>query len=369
MKVADYTSSADTPLNLRVTYHSASDLLCTLWILGDRAVGEEVKELDLGDEWFDEIESRLSTETTAALDSIGCGDVWVAMLPFLPEMGEGGTVDGFIEGIAAMDPADLRYRFIKLHDKFGDEYRELIADAAEGQPGAVDRLLDLPAFSEHGLKAWRETLRYLLTMEPAETRTTIVDVVRRVQTEAFAEHEAEFRPLLKADFDAKRAMARRIAPERLLEIATSGINFRGERTREPIVLLPTMVARPWVVFSKGPDYFVLGYPVADEYLEDGTDAPPKWIVKLHKALGDERRLRILRSLADGDASLAELSESLDMPKSTLHHHLMLLRSAGLVRVLVGEEKGYSLRDNAIPDAAAVLEHYIHPTHQGQEEDE
>lgn len=367
MKVADYTSSPKTPLSLRVSYHSASDLLCTLWILGDRAVGEQVEELDLGDEWFDAIEDGLSAETRLALDAIGCGDVWVAMLPFLPEMGEGGTIDGFIAAIADMDPPDLRYRFIKLHDKFGDDDREVLADAAEGRPGAVDRLLDLPAYSDSGLKAWRETLRYLLSMEPEQTRSAIVNILRRTQDEVFARHEAEFRPLLKADFDAKRAMARRIAPERLLEIATSGINFSEDHARKPIVLIPTMVARPWVVFSAGPDYFVLGYPVADEYLEEGADAPPKWLVKLHKALGDERRLRILRTLAEGDASLADLAESVDIAKSTLHHHLMLLRAAGLVRLHVGQEKRYSLRDNTIVDAAAVLDHYIHPTHQEPED--
>ena len=173
--------------------------------------------------------------------------------------------------------------------------------------------------------------------------------------------------MLEADFRSKRAMARRISPERLIEVAASGINFTEESLpRLPIVLMPTMVTRPWIVFASGPDYFVLGYPVADEFLGVDPDAPPPWLVKLHKALGDERRLRILRILAEGDASLADLSEKIDVAKSTLHHHLMLLRAAGLIRVHVGEDKRYSLRDEAFHDGNTLLDHYIHGTPETEE---
>lgn len=106
---------------------------------------------------------------------------------------------------------------------------------------------------------------------------------------------------------------------------------------------------------------MLGYPVSDDILEADADAPPQWLVKLHKALGDDRRLRVLRTLAEGDASLAELADTVDIAKSTLHHHLMLLRSAGLVRVHVGDDKRYSLREETLGDAASTLDHYIHAT--------
>ena len=54
----------------------------------------------------------------------------------------------------------------------------------------------------------------------------------------------------------------------------------------------------------------------------------------------------------------ELAEELDVSKSTLHHHMMLLRSAGLVKVLIGNEKEYALREDVVPETAAVLEAYI-----------
>ena len=77
-----------------------------------------------------------------------------------------------------------------------------------------------------------------------------------------------------------------------------------------------------------------------------------------RRLGDERRLRILRRLSRGPASLHELAEELDISKSTLHHHMMLLRTAGLVKVLIGNEKAYALREDVVPETAAVLQGYI-----------
>jgi DNA-binding transcriptional ArsR family regulator len=367
MKVADYTSSAQEPLTLRVSMSSAADLLCSLWILSDRRNDDALEDLDLGDPWFAALEDDLSPETVANLDRIGSGEVWIAMLPTLPETGEGGTVASFLTYLKGMDPADLRFALMNVQDLLTDVPRDVVADAAEGKLDAVETILSVSCLATPEKKRWRETLRYLLMMEPVETQQLIVDTLERFQSDAFATREATFRPFLEADYRSKRSMARRVSPERLLELATSGINFsEGSAKRLPIVLMPTMVARPWVVFASGPDYFVLGYPVGDEFLDEDPDAPPTWLVKLHKALGDERRLRVLRTLAEGDASLADLADQVDIAKSTLHHHLMLLRAAGLVRVHVGEEKRYSLRNEALGDANRVLDHYIHGTADSEE---
>ncbi|MFV1999645.1 MAG: ArsR/SmtB family transcription factor, partial [Acidimicrobiia bacterium] len=314
----------------------------------------------LSQEFFDTITSELSAETTRELELIGSGDVWIALIALLPETSEGGTVTDFIEFLEAYDPADLRFRLIQLHDVFDEQHRELIADAAEGLPGATDALLSLDAFTDSHKEPWRETLRFILEMSPEGTKELLVRTIAAVQSEAFVPHEAEFRKYLETDFRSKRAMARRISPDRLIEIATGGVSYSEYRSTRPIVLMPTMIAKPWVVVCEGSEFLVLGYPVADESLDLDPDAPPPWLAKVHKALGDERRLRILRMLADTDASLAELADDVDIAKSTLHHHLMLLRAAGLVTIHVGQDKRYSLRSDTLSEAASVLYDYIHP---------
>lgn len=368
MKIADYTSQRTSPVSVKVTYHSAIDLLFALWILGERMAGEGLADLDLGTDWFDELAAGMSKETTDVLESLGSGDVWIGLVALLPEAGEGGRVADFIEFVDDYDPVDLRYRLTQCYDLFGPEQRELVADAAEGRSGSADELLSLEAFGKPVMKRWREALRFLLEMSPDETKALLVRTLSGFQKDVFSPHEEAFRESLKSDFLSKRSMARRISPERLIEIATSGVTVSGESTSRPIVLMPSMVARPWVVMSTGPDFNVYGYSVADECLDLDPDAPPPWLVKVYKALGDERRLRILRRLAETEASLADLARDADIAKSTLHHHLMLLRAAGLIRVHVGATKQYSLRETTLSEAVSSLDHYMHSAHDLKDDD-
>ncbi len=52
--------------------------------------------------------------------------------------------------------------------------------------------------------------------------------------------------------------------------------------------------------------------------------------RLHKALSDETRLRILACLQIGELCVCELYRELDAPQSTVSHHLFLLQNAGLI---------------------------------------
>jgi DNA-binding transcriptional ArsR family regulator len=93
------------------------------------------------------------------------------------------------------------------------------------------------------------------------------------------------------------------------------------------------------------------------------------MVRTYKALSDERRLRILRRLREGDTSLDELTKMLGLSKSTVHHHMSILRAAGLIRIHVSTKESskkriYSLRDQALQDATGSLDSYLNPTFQG-----
>ena len=88
-----------------------------------------------------------------------------------------------------------------------------------------------------------------------------------------------------------------------------------------------------------------------------SDAPPLRLVRLSKALGDEKRLRILRALGEGEKTLMELAELFAVPKTTMHHHMIVLRSAGLVSVGVGDKR-YRLRREVVPDLGDLLSGYL-----------
>jgi DNA-binding transcriptional ArsR family regulator len=343
---------------VRISLHPTVDLLITLWILGERSGGEEFPDLENGPGWFAGITEKLTRETLADIERIGSGDAWLALITLLPETTEGESVADFIEFLSDYDSADLRQRLIGIHHLIDDEQRELIADAAEGRPGAPHELLTDHEFGGDDRRRWRKALKFLLAMPPRETKEFLVRIVSAVHSDAFARHATEFRDFLEADVAVKQAVAKRVSSRRLIEIATSGEPLSLDTTTRPIVLVPAMVSRPRVVVCEGSEFLVLAYPVPDECLEMDLDAPTRWLVDVHKALGDERRLRVLRRLAVADATLAELAEGVDIAKSTLHHHLALLRAAGLVTVRTDPGKRYTLRRDTLAEAASLLDYYV-----------
>src|SRR5207244_8797235 len=141
---------------------------------------------------------------------------------------------------------------------------------------------------------------------------------------------------------------------KLIELATHGVVYVPEPWVRRIVLTPHLAMRPWNVSCAHDDTYVFCYPVADESVGGDRTEPPAHLLRLHKALADERRLRILKLLADGDRNLQELSETLGMAKSTAHHHTVILRAAGLIRTSTSMENRYSLRRDALGDARAPL---------------
>lgn len=70
------------------------------------------------------------------------------------------------------------------------------------------------------------------------------------------------------------------------------------------------------------------------------------------ALSDEKRLRILEILHDGEHCVCDLTAALDVAQSLLSFHLKTLKDAGLV---VDRRAGRWVHYSLVPDALAELE--------------
>ncbi|MGN1190616.1 MAG: ArsR/SmtB family transcription factor [Candidatus Ornithospirochaeta sp.] len=77
--------------------------------------------------------------------------------------------------------------------------------------------------------------------------------------------------------------------------------------------------------------------------------------KVFKALCDERRLKILELLQDGEKCACVLIESLNMPQSSLSYHMGILCDSGIVE---GREEGkwtyYSISREGSERAVEIL---------------
>lgn len=61
------------------------------------------------------------------------------------------------------------------------------------------------------------------------------------------------------------------------------------------------------------------------------------IYELHKALGDESRFQIVKTLLAHDYCVGSLARRLDISTGAVSQHLQILRKVGIVR---GEKRGY-----------------------------
>lgn len=69
------------------------------------------------------------------------------------------------------------------------------------------------------------------------------------------------------------------------------------------------------------------------------------LAQLCHILGDKTRLRILRSLQEGELNVTSLCKGLKLPQPTVSRHLAILRMAGLANNRrAGKEIFYSLSD-------------------------
>jgi DNA-binding transcriptional ArsR family regulator len=121
-----------------------------------------------------------------------------------------------------------------------------------------------------------------------------------------------------------------------------------------VLLVPHLAARPWLLLCQHRDTRIICHPARGQ---DGDQraATAEGLLRLGRALGDEQRQRILTALAGGPRDLDELAGAVGLSRSTVHHHMGLLRAAGLVR-LAGNARRYryGLRREAVAEATALL---------------
>jgi DNA-binding transcriptional ArsR family regulator len=138
-----------------------------------------------------------------------------------------------------------------------------------------------------------------------------------------------------------RARLAEVGPAQLIDEVAPGLHY-GPGVLDDVVLVTSAQVAPIVVELAEPDRTVIVHPPLGE--SGATDAGAR-LRDLGRALGDATRIRVLQQLKAGPRSLPELCAALDTPRTTLLHHLALLRGAGLIdlSVTAGEANVYRLR--------------------------
>ena len=328
------------------------------FVVAIASIFEERDTMEVGPDWFAEIEARAGTDLLGRLTALSQGesDPWFHLISLVYASPAPRDIASFLAHLRKTDADEVTLTLLGYYER---GYRraaepEVMRRAIAGDRDA-QRELHRTYYPEWG--EWHGFLRSVFERDPAATKAELIDLLEAWEASVWRTEEPKLMPILERDAEAKRVLAAELPLERFTEVATNGVEYLPRPGVREVVLTPTFVNRPWVSTTEYRDVDILTYPVADESVTAETDAPPLRLVRLSKALGDERRLRILRILGSGDKTLMELAELFDVPKTTMHHHMIALRSAGLVTLTSGTKR-YRLRRDALPDVGELLRGYV-----------
>lgn len=261
------------------------------------------------------------------------------------------TARAFVDALAEATPGEV-IRGVFEYSNREPDVAALLDRAIDGDNAALAELdKTLP---DHHRRSRLEMIR-----EPEKTVTAIVNVLA-AWSDLFTPIEARIGEILERDYEARTADRATLTPADLIERTTGGIRWLPEAGVRRLILAPSYFSRPYNFLMSAGDWRLFGYPVSDDALEANDPlAAPSAVVRLHRALGDSTRLKILKLLAGRDLYLTEIAQQLELSKPTIKHHLALLRSAGLVTITEsGSVMYYTLRRNRLDDASTDIKRFL-----------
>jgi DNA-binding transcriptional ArsR family regulator len=342
-------------VDLVIAARPAYEFLLTLTAF---ATPERVESYEVGRSWFEDLEGRLGPADVARVRELnaGCEHVFVRLLSLAHDLPAPGSAAALIGAIAGLPSADLRLTLLGYFSKRTRRRAapELILAAAGRDPTAERSFITATADGPDCERA----LTGLLARSADDLRAALLGILETWRDLVFADHIAMVEPILLREVDRLRQRSAELSQDRFLEEATGGATIVAEPGTETIELFPHWALRPWDVFWEHGTSQIVGVAVRPEHASADPDEPPERLISLAKALGDERRLRVLRRLSTGSYSLQELADHFAIPKTTLLHHLVILRAAGIVRIGPGNAGRYSLRPEMPRELQRLLEAYL-----------
>jgi len=319
---------------------------------------DESDTYEIGSGWIGNARQRAGDDLLARIGAVSLGDpdTFIHLAGIAYDTPAPRDIPSFLKHLRQTDANEIRLHLVQFYAR---DIRRMtpaavIRAAIGGDAAAKTEFLRT---SHPDWEPWTDYLRGILETDGARFKAELIDVLEQWAERVILPELPTIMPILERDAASKRDLARDLAVDRFVTLATNGVEFAPRPGIDRVVMIPSFINRPLVSYLEFGEVLLIIYPVADESIIADSDTPPLRLVRLSKALGDEKRLRILQMLADGEKTLMELAEMFGVAKTTMHHHLIILRSAGLISVGVGSKR-YRLRHETVPDVGALLSGYL-----------
>jgi DNA-binding transcriptional ArsR family regulator len=344
-----------TPPSVAIETAAAYEFLCSIVVVLDP---DDQDTYDVGPAWIADARARAGEDLCERLEAIAHGniDAFRNLIGLAYDTAPPRDVPSFLAHLRETDADEVRLHLVQFYAR---ETRRMTAPSIirAAVAGDSEARVEFLRTSHPEYEPWTDYLRSVLDADAERLKDDLIEALEGWAERVWKPESLTIMPIIERDADAKRDLLRDLPLDRFVTTATNGVEFAPRPGVDRLVMVPSFLQRPLVSHVEFGEVLIIAFPVADESVSAETDAPPLRLVRLSKALGDEKRLRILRALADGEMTLMELADSFGVAKTTMHHHMIILRSAGLVSVGVGSKR-YRLRQESVPDVGQLLSGYL-----------
>jgi len=262
-------------------------------------------------------------------------------------------------------PPAKRVEVLGLTPMIKDDFIKVLARVAERGSWDKDDQAEIRSVArQHKLPLRPKVFRTMLEIwsDPEEFGEVYLKALNTYHQVFFMEEESHIWSALEQTMERSKDLAQHMDVEKLVETLSQGVRFAEITEIEELVVVPSYWLSPLVMFEKlsqQKGIFLFGARPEDVSLIPGELIPSN-LLQILKALSDPTRLRILRYMAHGQITPAELARRLRLRAPTVTHHLNTLRLAGLVYLSLNEvhERRYQARLDTIDNAFKVLNDFL-----------
>ena len=304
--------------------------------------------LDKPKEYWMQIRESISAALSEELEFVEKNNTWKALLQILHQQ-EFSSLETFEQYVQGLTDTELKFICLPF---VGGHYQTDREQAAQGETKAVKELMRV---TEHN-PFFPAYIEFISTCEAESLKKHLTKVMNSWYQEVGKEKQQETEAILEKDYQSKKERQQKVSSEELVQWATGGVTYIPEPNVHTVLLIPQYIYRPWNIEADIEGTKVFYYPVANESVSPSDRYMPDYfLVQKYKALGDEVRLKMVKLLSEHPRTLQDMTERLDIGKSTIHHHLKILRAAKIVEI---RDSKYCLKKNVFSLLAKEFDWYL-----------
>jgi len=345
MEVLNLTSRKRETYKVQLKYS-------VLWecVLGIAAITNTsiISTLEKPVEYWKEIKESLPVKLLVELDYVENKNTWKALLQLLHQR-DFTDLKEFNHYIQELPIPDFKFICLPF---IGNNYQEFRRNASLGDQLAMKEMMKITSDNSF----FPCYIEFICGANGKRLKEHLINVMTGWFEEVIMKDVEQLHAILQTDHEMKREMADKMSAEELVEWTTGGITYSPELNVSNVLLIPQYIYRPWNIEADLEDTKVFYYPITNESITPNNRyIPNNFLVIKHKALGDEVRLRMVKLLDEQNLSLQDITEQLNIGKSTIHHHLKILRAAKLVEII---DAKYALKRKSLDVLSKELEFYL-----------